>query len=57
MVRVRQEMYMEHQWESVVEISNGDVTSGSERLLGVEVDKPPLMTNEKTQHETHVGHL
>jgi hypothetical protein len=37
---------MEHQKETVVELPNGDVTSGSERPLAAEVDKPPLMANE-----------
>jgi hypothetical protein len=33
----------------VVELSNGDETSGSGRLLAAEIDKPPLLTNEKSQ--------
>jgi hypothetical protein len=33
----------------VVELSNGDVTSGSRRFLAAEIGKPPLKTNEKTQ--------
>jgi hypothetical protein len=32
----------------VVELSNGDVISGSGHLLAVEIDKPPLLTNEET---------
>jgi hypothetical protein len=33
----------------MVELSNGDITSGSERLLAVENNKALLMTNEKAQ--------
>jgi hypothetical protein len=32
----------------VVELSNGNVTSGSGRLLATEIDKLPLLTNEKS---------
>jgi hypothetical protein len=40
---------MEHEQKTVVKLSNDDVTSGSERLLAVEIDEPPLMTNAKLQ--------
>jgi hypothetical protein len=32
----------------VVELSNGDFTSGSRRPLAAEIDKRPLLTSEKT---------
>jgi hypothetical protein len=64
MARVRQEVCMEHLEKTVVELSNGDVTSGSECLLAAEIDNVLLMTNEKTQitgeryirHETRIEH-
>jgi hypothetical protein len=31
----------------VIELSIGDVISGIARLLAAEIDKPPLLTNEK----------
>jgi hypothetical protein len=40
---------MEHELETVVELSNGDVTFGSRRLLAAGIGKIPLRTNEKTQ--------
>jgi hypothetical protein len=49
MAPARHEMCMEHSKETVVELLNGNVTSGSRRLLAAEIDKPPLLTNEKTQ--------
>jgi hypothetical protein len=33
----------------VVELLNGDVTSGPRRPLAAEIDKPPLMTRDETQ--------
>jgi hypothetical protein len=49
MAPARQEMCMEHYHDIVVELSNGDVNSGSRHLEVAEIGKPPLKTNEKMQ--------
>jgi hypothetical protein len=34
---------IEHYWEPIVHLSNGDVTCGSTRLAAAEINKPPLL--------------
>jgi hypothetical protein len=46
-VAARQVVCIKHSKETVVELSNGDVTAVSRRPLVAEIDKPPLLTNEK----------
>jgi hypothetical protein len=41
-------MCIEHKKETVVKLSNGDVTSDLRRPLPAEIDKPPLFTSQKT---------
>jgi hypothetical protein len=49
MAPTKQEMSLEHWEETVVELSNGDVTSSSGRPLATEIYKPPSSTNEKSK--------
>jgi hypothetical protein len=41
MMHVKLLVCIEHKLETVVELSNGDVTSGLRRPLAVELDIPP----------------
>jgi hypothetical protein len=44
-------MCIEHKWETVVKLWNGDVTSDLRHPLTAEIDKPPLLSSQKT-HKT-----
>jgi hypothetical protein len=46
-MHVTELMYIELQYESMIELANDDVTSGSGRLLEAEIDNSPLLIIEK----------
>lgn len=48
MVHATLVMCIEHSLETVVDLSNGGVTSSSRHPLGAEIEKLPFLTNEKT---------
>jgi hypothetical protein len=48
-VHLTHAMYTEHKLETMVKLLNGVVTSDLYRPLGVEIDKPPLLTSGKTR--------
>jgi hypothetical protein len=48
-VHARQVMCVEHFWETVIELTTGDVTSGLRRPLEAEMDKRQLLTCQKKQ--------
>jgi hypothetical protein len=48
MVHLTHIMCIEHKKEAVVELLNGDVASDLRHPLAAEIDKPPLLTSQKT---------